>query len=336
MPNQDQLIKALNQCQNKNILVIGDIMLDEYHWCQVGRISPEAPVPVCKVINTSLIPGGAANVATNINALNNDSFLLGVIGQDSSGDKLLNVLKDNQINTSQIIQDPEKPTILKSRVIAHQQHVVRVDRENSLPISKKIRNKLYSELITFLPNIDAIIISDYLKGTLPDSFVKKIISLANKANCPVIIDPKGDHYQKYKGASALTPNKHEFETCIKKKMLKEEDYYAEGQKLLKKLDLDLLIITRSEKGMTVITKDSQKIDIPTKAKEVYDITGAGDTVISMLAIALAAKIDIRLAAYLANYAAGIVVGKIGTSCASIQEISQAILEDLSSKTSVST
>ncbi|MCP4049384.1 MAG: D-glycero-beta-D-manno-heptose-7-phosphate kinase [bacterium] len=324
MISKEELLADIFQCKNQKVLVVGDIMLDEYHWCDVGRISPEAPVPVCRVGDTTIVPGGAANVANNIKALGSIPYLAGVLGRDSSGDKLVRKLKESGIDTHCIIQDDEKPTILKSRIVAHQQHVVRVDREDSSPISRRLKNRLFEKIEKYLPEIDVILISDYLKGTLPDSFVKKIIAEADNRNIQVVVDPKGDHYMKYKGSFILTPNFHEFETVVKKRMLKEEGIITEGVRLIKKLKLERLLVTRSEKGMSIITKDGEKKDIPTKAKEVYDITGAGDTVISVLSIALAAGWTAEKAAYLANYAAGVVVGKIGTSTTTLEEIRKAI------------
>jgi D-glycero-beta-D-manno-heptose-7-phosphate kinase len=325
LPKKD-LIEALKKCHNKNVLVVGDLMLDEYHWCKVERISPEAPVPVCRVESTTLVPGGAANVVHNIKALDSMPFMQGVLGIDTSGDRLVEELHKMDISTKDILREKSKPTILKSRIVAHQQHVVRVDRECVKQVRMGIRNKMFNTIINHLDSMDALVISDYLKGTLPDRFTKRIIEAANKKNVKVIVDPKGDHYLKYKGAYVLTPNFHEFETISKKKITSEEQVLSEGLKLIKKLQLECLLVTRSEKGMTIITKNGQKLDIPTKAKEVYDITGAGDTVIGMLSIALAAGCSIEVAASLANYAAGVVVGKVGTSITNLQE-----LEDILNK-----
>jgi rfaE bifunctional protein kinase chain/domain len=321
------LLKHIPQCRRKTILVIGDIMLDEYHWCKVGRISPEAPVPICTVEKTTLVPGGAANVANNIQALGSVPNLFGVLGNDSSGEKLLQVFKQSHIVCEHILLDDKKPTILKSRIIAHQQHVVRVDRENTSPISQKSRKILLDRAEKLLPTVDALLISDYLKGTLPVPFTQKLIQIAAKHGVKVIVDPKGNNYKKYKGATVITPNFSEFQTIINKQITTEKEILSEGLKLIKKLNLEALLITRSEKGMTVITKDKSKTDIPTMAKEVYDITGAGDTVISVVSIGLAAGLPISEAACLANYAAGIVVGKIGTSTTSFDEI-QTVIEKI--------
>lgn len=321
---KDILLNALSGFKEKKVLVLGDIMLDEYHWCQVNRISPEAPVPVCTVSRTTLSAGGAANVAMNTSVLGQRTYLSGIIGQDSSGQKLKGLL--NTIDTSGLLQDPQRPTILKSRIMAHQQHVARVDREDISPICEILKEELKQFLTHELPDSDVVILSDYLKGTLPNDFLKWIIDTCHRLHKRIVIDPKGDDYIKYKGATLLTPNSKEFETAIGKKIKNEEEILQYGQELIKTLSLEALLITRSEKGMSLISK-TQKQDIPTKAKEVFDITGAGDTVIATLAVSLAHDYSLETSALLANYAASVAVSKIGTSAVSLSEISQAILHD---------
>ncbi len=303
----------------KKILVIGDIMLDEYHWCKVSRISPEAPVPICQVEKTTSVPGGAANVALNIQTLGSTSLLLGVVGKDAAAHSLKKIFNKTKLSVEGFTTSPTKPTILKTRVVAHQQHVVRVDHEDASPIAGPTQKRLLDLIKSHIDQTDAILLSDYQKGTLTKSLCQKIITLAKERNIHVIVDPKGDNYLKYKGATILTPNFKEFSTVIKKSPTTEKQIFDEAQKLIKKLQIKALLITRSEKGMSLI-KDGIKTDIPTQAKEVYDITGAGDTVISMLSIGLAANIDFDKAAYLANFAAGIVVAQVGTSTTTLNEI----------------
>lgn len=327
MPDKKQLLAALKQCRNRRVMVVGDIMLDEYHWCDVSRISPEAPVPVCRVRETTLVPGGAANVAHNIQILGSVPYLVGVLGHDSTGKKLMQKLKENHMLLNGIIQDDRKPTILKSRIVAHQQHVARVDREDSEPVSGAVQQQLLDRIQQFLPVVDAIVISDYLKGTLPDRLVALIIKAAKQQHKKVIVDPKGDYYLKYKEAFVLTPNFHEFETAVRKRVKTEAEVQKEALKLIHKLKLESLLITRSEKGMSLVQKTGAKLDIETRAQEVFDITGAGDTVIGMLAVALASGCSVSSAAQLANYAAGVVVGKIGTSTVTLDEIKTAISAD---------
>jgi D-glycero-beta-D-manno-heptose-7-phosphate kinase len=320
MIESNKIQKNINKLSQKNILIVGDIMLDEYHWCDVTRISPEAPVPVCTVTKTTLVPGGASNVANNISTLNSTAYLSGVIGTDSSGEKLLSVLNEQNISTTLIHQTKRKPTILKSRIIAHQQHIVRVDREDSKEITQDMETTLLESIKESFSKFDALLLSDYLKGTLTDSLIKSLISLAKKENKIIVVDPKGDNFEKYKGATILTPNFKEFCTVIKKEPKSEQEIHDEGNRLIEELNLDALLVTRSEKGMSLITKNN-KTDIPTQAKEVFDITGAGDTVISVLTLALASGWTPEEAAYTANVAAGVVVAKVGTSTTTLSEIS---------------
>lgn len=315
--------KHLETFKNKHILVIGDLMLDEYHWCSVSRISPEAPVPVCKVEKTTLVPGGAANVAYNILSLGSSVSLFGFIGNDSTGEKLINLLNEKKINTSGIIKTTQQPTILKSRIVAGQQHIVRVDRENSAPFTRATYNKLVMQIEEKTPSADAILISDYLKGTLTDSVTQQIIQIAKKHNKPVIVDPKGDKYTKYKGATVLTPNFSEFKAVTKKQYSTEKEIQNEGLKLVKKLKLESLLVTRSEKGMSLLS-NGIKTDIPTRAQEVFDITGAGDTAIAMLSVSIANGFKIEEASFLANAAAGLVVAKVGTSITTLKEIQESL------------
>ncbi|MGE4169414.1 MAG: D-glycero-beta-D-manno-heptose-7-phosphate kinase [Candidatus Margulisiibacteriota bacterium] len=315
-----ELLDALATCKPESILIIGDIMLDEYHWCEVKRISPEAPVPICKVLKTTLVPGGAANVAANVVTLGNTPILVGVLGTDSTGEKLKKELGKAHIPTQSLVQTPERPTILKSRIIAHHQHVVRLDREDGGELPKTVQAEILKKVDGVLGQVKAIILSDYLKGTLSPGLIRAVITKARKQGIPVIVDPKGDDYSKYKGATILTPNFGEFETAIRKKTQNEDEICTEAVKLIKKLNLPALLITRSEKGMSLVLENGTKIDIPTQAKEVFDITGAGDTVIATFSVALAAGKSMEVAAAIANHAAGIVVGKMGTATATFDEI----------------
>lgn len=311
--------------KTKKILVVGDVMLDEFHWCDVERISPEAPVPVCKVKKTTLALGGAANVAYNLMSLGADVALAGFIGTDSSADKLLNLLDLNKINSDCIMQTPYS-TLLKSRVIARNQHVVRVDRENNSEIKSSYKQTLLTKIKATIQTLDAIIISDYLKGMLDSSFTQELISLGNQHSCLIITDPKGDDYSKYKNTTVITPNFKEFCQVTFKQHKTETEIYESGKNLINELNLDCLLVTRSEKGMSIIQKDSFET-ISTKAKEEFDITGAGDTVIATLCLCLLCGLNYKLASIVSNYAAGIVVGKLGTAVVSSDELITAIKTD---------
>ena len=309
----------------KNILVVGDVMLDEFHWCDVERISPEAPVPVCKVNKTTLALGGAANVAYNLSSLKANVTLAGFIGTDSSADKFINLLNEQSIDSECIIQTPYS-TLLKSRIIARNQHIVRVDRENNLEINTTYKQELLNKIKPRLAKLDAIIISDYLKGLLDESFTQDLIQLAKNYSCLIIIDPKGEDYSKYKNANVITPNFKEFCEATLSQHKSESDIFNSGKALLKQLSLDCLLVTRSEKGMSIIQDDSFET-IPTKAKEVFDITGAGDTVIATLSLCLVCGLSYKLSSIIANYAAGIVVGKVGTATVTPDELISVIESD---------
>jgi rfaE bifunctional protein kinase chain/domain len=315
----------ISQFSKLRIIVVGDVMLDEYHWCKVQRISPEAPVPICQVERTTHVPGGASNVANNIHCLGATAYLLGVIGQDSSGDKLINTCREFGLATDGLIREISRPTILKSRVIAHHQHVIRLDREERTDLSDANIARLKHTFDRLLPLCDGVVISDYLKGTLTPSLLSHIISNTKASGKPVVIDPKGKNYIKYSGASVLTPNFSEFETAIMPKFADNEDLIKEAaQGLISELKLSGLVITRSEKGMSVVTSDGQKTDIATVARQVFDITGAGDTVISLLVLALSSGLDLDTAARIANTGAGIVVAKVGTSTISLDELKKSL------------
>ncbi len=301
-------------------MVVGDVMLDEFHWCHVTRISPEAPVPVCRVDRTDLIPGGAANVSHNLVALGAKSPLFGVVGADSSGEKFIKCLQKDSIPFSHILKDPNRSTTLKSRVVAANQQVARVDREDTFPISEAMRAQMAYQLSIFKDSVHAIVISDYLKGTLTPDVVSSFISFANQRQIPVVVDPKGNDYQKYSGATVLTPNFSEFQTVVRRSLDTEEAIYEAAIALIAELNLQGLVITRSEKGATVIDSVGHRVDVPTRAKEVFDVTGAGDTVTAVLALALSVGCNLVEATQLANVAAGVVVGKLGTATLTYQEL----------------
>jgi len=305
------ILSELNSLSHLQILVVGDIMLDEFHWCNVQRISPEAPVPVCSVKKTTLAPGGAANVAANLAALNVSVDLLGFIGSDSSGEKLRQVLSDHSITTDLLIET-DQPTILKSRIIAHQQHVARLDREPGAAYSKEYGEHLLKSIKHTISKYQAIVISDYLKGLLTPEITESIIQYAKKAGCLIVVDPKGPNYDKYTHADFITPNYSEFCLATKNTYDDEATLETAAHRLCNELHLKALIITRSEKGMSIVT-DTSFETIPTQAREVFDITGAGDTAIATLAIGLCLDLSPKEAAILANHAAGIVVSKIGTA-----------------------
>ena len=305
---------GLPNFQQAKVLVLGDLMLDRYWHGPTGRISPEAPVPVVKVEQFEDRPGGAANVALNIAALGSQCDIIGITGDDEAGRILTDKLEGLSINTD-FYQQSQIPTITKLRVISRNQQLIRLDFEENAaqlptaPLLDKLRAGVESAAV--------VILSDYAKGTLSD--VSEMISLCRAQSKPVFIDPKGSDFSKYRGATLLTPNMSEFEQAVGH-CRDEEEIVAKGQQLMTELDLSALLVTRSEHGMTLLRRDQQELHFPAMAREVYDVTGAGDTVISVLATAFAAGSDLESACALANIGAGVVVGKLGTSTVSTIEL----------------
>lgn len=311
----NELLNILNNFKGKRILVIGDMMLDKYIFGNVERISPEAPVQVVEVEKENYLPGGAANVANNIAALQGNAFMAGIIGKDREADILLNELKKRNITTQGIFIDSNKPTIQKVRILGQKQQLLRIDYEKREYLNKEIENKILNFIKEKISNIDAVIISDYAKGVITQNLIDQIKDIAKDKI--IIVDPKPKHKDFYKGVSLVTPNIKEA-----KEMTNKEDINEVGKELINKLNTEILI-TRGEKGMSLFEKH-EITHIPTKAKEVYDVSGAGDTVVATLTLALAAGATLKQAAILANHAAGITVGKLGTSTVSIEEIKQSL------------
>jgi len=281
-------------------------MLDKYIFGNVERISPEAPVQIVNVKKEKFIPGGAANVANNIAALNANAFMVGVTGNDNEANILLNELKKRNINTEGIITDQNKPTTQKVRILGQKQQLLRIDYEKKDYLNKETENKIIAFIKEKIEKIDAIIISDYAKGVITKNLIENIKKIAG--NKIIIVDPKPKHKDFYKNTTLITPN------------LKEAREMADNEEnLIKELNTSILV-TKGEKGMSLLEKDGNITNIPTKAKEVYDVSGAGDTVVATLTLALSSNATLKQAAILANHAAGITVGKIGTSTVTTEEI----------------
>ncbi len=308
-------IPTFNQA---SVLVVGDIMLDRYWYGPTQRISPEAPVPIVKINQDEDRPGGAANVALNIASMGGKVTLAGITGDDEASLILETHLQAMDINC-QFNKVQSIPTITKLRVMSRNQQLIRLDFEESLKELDK--GSLLNNVEALVAEHDVLLLSDYDKGTLSD--VQLLIQAAKKHQVPVLIDPKGNDFSKYRGASVITPNMSEFEAVVGE-CKDEADIVEKGQKLLQELDLEAMLVTRSEHGMTLLRRDHEEFHLPTQAKEVYDVTGAGDTVIGTLALAVAANADHPQASALANIAAGIVVGKLGTSTVSEAELTNAI------------
>lgn len=320
--NRQQLKKILASLAGKKVLVLGDLMVDEYIWGKASRISPEAPVPVVEVGDQSFVLGGASNVANNIRSLQGEVCMVGVIGQDETGQMLKQELEARKIGTAGVLVDGDRPTTLKTRVIAHNQQVVRIDRENKAPLNQTMEEKIISHLIERIQQVDAVIISDYGKGVITPQVSAQVIALARQHGKVVAVDPKGSDYSKYRGATILTPNKKETEAALNTELNTEEKLLTGGNKLLHDLALDSLLVTRGEHGMSLFEKEQEVFHIPAVTSKVYDVTGAGDTVISTLVLALAAGASLQEATVLSNYAAGVVVKKVGTSTVTVEEIEE--------------
>lgn len=309
---------TLPDYKQAGVLVVGDVMLDRYWHGPANRISPEAPVPVVKVTMVEERPGGAANVAMNIASLGANSRLVGLTGIDDAAKALTKNLNAVQVRCD-FVAIPTHPTITKLRVLSRNQQLIRLDFEEGFenvdvaPVLERIEQAL--------PHIGALVLSDYAKGAL--THVEKMIALANKANVPVLIDPKGNNFERYRGATLLTPNMSEFEAIVGP-CKNNQDVEEKGMKLLQSLELKALLITRSEQGMSLIRRDEAPLHLPTQAQEVFDVTGAGDTVIGVLAVSIASGRPLHEACALANAAAGVVVGKLGTSTVSPIELENAI------------
>lgn len=303
---------------NAGVLIIGDVMLDRYWYGPTGRISPEAPVPVVKVEQNEERPGGAANVAMNIASLGGQAHIIGLTGMDEPAQVLSDKLTSLNV-TCDFVALPDYPTITKLRVLSRGQQLIRLDFEDKFENTDP--QLILSRMAQALPQVKAVILSDYAKGAL--EHVQQFIQTARAAGVPVFIDPKGADFERYRGATLLTPNMSEFEQVVGKVKTNEE-LVAKGEALIEQFDLEALLVTRSENGMTLLRRGMDPFHLPTQAKEVYDVTGAGDTVISVLAASVSAGKALDEACALANAAAGVVVGKLGTSTVSTIELAEAI------------
>jgi len=312
--------KLISDFHGKRILVIGDIMLDRYIWGSVNRISPEAPVPVVKFSKETALLGGAGNVASNIASLGGRAACFSVIGNDHMGKEIMKQLKGIGADTGGVIEDPGRNTTVKTRIIAHSQQVVRIDREIDSPISKKIEAMMIERVIEKLGTSSCLIISDYDKGVITRKLLTVILNAAFKRKLPVAIDPKLNHFPHYKLATIITPNLTEASRATAIEFKKESDILRAGKKILSQNRCKSVLITMGEKGMLLLERGERPVHIKTVAKEVYDVTGAGDTVISTIALALGAGASLGEASIIANHAAGIVVGKIGTATVDADEL----------------
>lgn len=309
-----KLQNFFKKSKGKKIAIIGDVMLDKYVYGHISRISPEAPVPVVDIQKTEYKLGGAANVANNIKALDAEPILIGVIGDDYDSGHYLDVMKSLKLSTVGIFKDKSRPTTAKTRVIAHSQHVLRVDNEVKDNVSVSMRKKILAYIKNNLKHFAAVILQDYNKGVLTKEIISEIISMCRKLNKPVYVDPKFVNFYEYKDVTVFKPNRKEVGDILGMKLDGEDSVNEAGRILIDRLNCEYLVLTRGEKGMMLFDKEKNKtvvLNIPTRARKVADVSGAGDTVISTIAVMLAGGANIIEAVMLANQAAGIVCEEVG-------------------------
>lgn len=314
----------LGRMRERRVLVLGDVMLDEFVWGRVGRISPEAPVPVVEVTGESFHLGGAGNVAASVRALGGRAALAGVVGQDAAGERVRQALAAVGIEPHLVVAGLSRPTTVKTRIIAHSQQVVRADREDASEVPARTREALVETLRQGIASADVLVISDYQKGVVTPSLLRRVLPLARRRGVPVLVDPKVRHFRLYRGVTVVTPNQLEAEQATGLRVSGPEKLEAVGRRILSILRCRAALVTRGEHGMSLFERGRESLHVPAAAREVFDVTGAGDSVIATLALALAAGASLPEAAFLANAAAGVVVGKVGTAQASPDEVLAAL------------
>ncbi len=311
------------------IAVIGDIMLDRYLFGTVSRFSPEAPVPILDITRDELRLGGAANVGHNIHTLSATALLIGVVGDDSKGRRVRHLLEEIGLPSKGIITDPDRPTTIKTRVIAGSQQMLRVDHEKKHSISPEVEEKIFGLVESEISELDAIIFEDYNKGVLSAKLIRRITSLATSKHIPIFVDPKHDNFFEYKHPTVFKPNRKEMEDALGMPLSSDEQIQAAGFKLLEMLGAENILLTLSEKGMLIFERgEKTPYSIPTRAREVADVSGAGDTVIATLAVAKACGATVREAATMANRAAGLVIEELGIVPIFSYQLFDALQEDL--------
>lgn len=328
MVTHDRLTEIFSRLNRGSVLVYGDVMIDQYFWGKVDRISPEAPVPVVRVETETLQLGGAANVARNIAALGCQVELVGLVGDDENATRLEYLLEREGIRHYKLIRDQKRPTTVKTRIIAHNQQVVRADRESSSEIDGYTENQFFSHIEQRLADIDCLLLSDYGKGVITRTLLDRITESARSRGKVIAVDPKETHFRNYRQVSVITPNEHEASFAAGIRIRDDDSLKQAGWKLLKELELDSILITLGPRGMALFEKEGHFHHLPTVAQKVFDVTGAGDTVIATMTAMMAAQASKLEAAFIANQAAGIVVGYVGTACVAQQDLLEAIRSHL--------
>ena len=325
---RDRLAALLGRFSQQRVAIFGDLMLDRYVWGAVNRISPEAPVPVVEVERETTRFGGAANVAENVAALGASASVVGVIGSDREGQELLAALEGRGVDVGNVVVVPERPTTTKTRIVAHSQQVVRADREALDGLPEDAVAGLTKSLAGVLSRSDVLIISDYGKGVVNDATLATGLEEAGKRGTIVCVDPKESNFGSYVGVTAITPNQKEAGGAVGIRITDDATLAEAGWKLRGMLDAGCVVITRGEHGMSLFLKGGELVHLPTAAREVFDVTGAGDTVVSVLAVALACGASMVEAAMIANHAAGLVIREVGTASATTDEIGRSFEAEL--------
>ena len=311
--DQDRLKSVFDAMSSRTIMVIGDLMLDHYIWGKVERISPEAPVPVVDVQEEKFKLGGAGNVANNLLSLGASVFMGGVKGSDAQGDILLSILREIGVPSDHILTDPRKGTTVKTRIIAHTQQIARLDREDRTFITEGLRNQLIASVRGTAGSIDAVIISDYAKGVVSRELIEELVAMKKESGMLVCVDPKERNFSFYRNVDVITPNTKELSFGAGIKIESYDDILTAARRIKTTLPCDMVLVTRGEHGMSLFDRFDEVIDIPAMARAVYDVTGAGDTVIACFTLALVSGATPREAAVIANTAAGLVVAEVGAA-----------------------
>ncbi len=322
---EDRINEIFEKLTGKRIAVVGDVMVDRYYWGKVSRVSPEAPVPVVEVDSESIRPGGAANVANNIQTLGGVPVLVGLVGNDHAGVTLTDILKERGLETDGIVVDAGRPTTIKTRVIAHGQHVVRIDNESRADCPEHLRFRIIDAVKYGIHNLQGIVVEDYNKGVVTREIIAELIGIARKYHIPITVDPKFNNFLEYRNVTVFKPNRREVEEVLGGRLKTTGEVESAGKKLLEMLGAENILLTRGEEGMTLFETGGAVTHFRTMATNVQDVSGAGDTVISTLTRALVAGASIREAAALANCAGGIVVGEVGIVPVQSEQLKAAVL-----------
>jgi len=325
MSNLQKVFDALDRFEQAKILCVGEVALDRFIYSKTKRISSESPIPVFLYDTEISMLGCTGNVASNISSLNGETILISVAGTQEQDGVIANMLKKDGVESYMVV-DENRDTTVKTRFCSKGQQVFRFDTEKSETISKEVEDKIIAKVKECISRVSALILSEYNQGIMTDRVIKESIAIANEYKVPVIIDPRGNDYSKYKGATVVTPNKKELETLVGYEIEEEGEIYSASIDIMEKCGIDNLLVTRDKDGMSLVSAQSSLCHIPAKARSVFDVSGAGDTVITGLALAIANGEDMYTASFIANVAAGIAVGKAGTATVTIEEIKKELRE----------